>query len=174
MPKILLISKDLAFNQPAILPQPQHVVFDNNILSVVDNCKPDLILLEPQLFLDLLQDKFSTVLDNNFIVTKTRAGLKKVAFEHIQYFCADHKYVLVYYNDGELLLNETLNNLAVKYAHWVLRIHRNTLVNTMWIDELINDNGKHFVTIKGHQTRLSISRRQLPAVRKYMRCGKLE
>lgn len=174
MSKILLITTDMT---PVTIDLPlgfktKQVTIEQDLIAQIHSFEPELILMAPQLLLNFIQNQ--ALVDDNIIVSKTRTGLKRVALSEIQYFEADQKYVLVYYNGGELLLNESLNSLALKYGDKVLRIHRNTLVNTAWIDELINDDDRYYITITGTKTRLSVSRRQLPAVRKYIKCGKSE
>jgi DNA-binding LytR/AlgR family response regulator len=174
MSKILLIAEDsnsVKLNLPANF-ETMHITPTPDLLAQIQHLAPEFIVISPELFSKLLAEPKEQ--SDHVIVSKTRTGLKRVAIADIQYFAADHKYVLVHYNGGELLLNESLNNLALKYGNKVLRIHRNTLVNKMWIDELINEDDKHYITIKGTKTRLSVSRRQLPAVRKYIKCGKSE
>ena len=175
MPKILLVTDDpspVKLNLPADF-QIHQITPNQDIFEQIASLQPAFILLSSESLLHFISEQSASD-KKNIIVTKTRNGFKRVNLTEIQYFVAEHKYVLAYYKDGELLLNESLNSLELKYHPNVLRIHRNTLINTRWIDELINEHNKYYVTIKGTQIRLNVSRRQLPVVRKYMKCGKLE
>ena len=71
---------------------------------------------------------------------------------------------------GEVLIEESLKNLEDDFAPWFLRVHRNALVSRRAVRAL----EKHFdaeegegwaVRLNGIDESLSVSRRQLSAVR---------
>lgn len=86
---------------------------------------------------------------------------RQVDFAHIHYFVADEKYVKVVFDDGEALLETSLQQLEQKYADKLQRIHRNTLVNWQRFDSLLSQpDGKYSLRLKGCAVELDVSRRE--------------
>ncbi|MBL7002449.1 MAG: response regulator transcription factor [Gammaproteobacteria bacterium] len=100
------------------------------------------------------------------ICARVRGNLVLVPVESIYYFHADQKYINVKHSEGELLIEETLLSLESEFSEGFLRIHRNALVSKERIDGLVKNETTSFVTFKGIDDQLEISRRHLPAVRK--------
>lgn len=69
--------------------------------------------------------------------------------------------------NGETLIEETLKELQAEFNAQFVRIHRNALVAKEYISGIHKNKGGHFfVTLKGNDNKLEISRRHLPAIRK--------
>lgn len=103
------------------------------------------------------------------ISSKTHKGLELIALQDIYYFMADQKYVSVYHNKGETLIDEPLKALEEEFNHIFTRIHRSILVNTQQIESLQrNDNGAYQLKLRDTQNLLPVSRRHVSAVRSLM------
>lgn len=104
------------------------------------------------------------------ISARIQGGLRLINIEDIYYFHAEHKYVTVYYTEGEVLIEEALKSLEEKFSHRFIRIHRNALVAIDQLKALERDTGGHFkLVLKDSDVKLDISRRHLPSVRKLMK-----
>ncbi|HEJ5496898.1 TPA: LytTR family transcriptional regulator DNA-binding domain-containing protein [Pseudomonas aeruginosa] len=53
---------------------------------------------------------------------------KAISVSQITHFVAEDKYVIAYYPDGVLVLNETLKALETEFADEFIRAHRKALV----------------------------------------------
>ena len=104
------------------------------------------------------------------ISARIQGGLRLISVSDIYYFHAEHKYVTVYYKEGEVLIEEALKSLENKFTGSFIRIHRNALVAINQLKALEKDSGGHFrLALKDSDTRLDVSRRHLPTVRKLMK-----
>jgi two-component system response regulator AlgR len=105
-----------------------------------------------------------------YISARVQGGLRLINIEDIYYFHAEHKYVTVYYKDGQVLIEEALKSLEQKYADRFIRIHRNALVARTQLKQLERHNSGHFsLVLKDSEQKLDVSRRHLPFVRKIMK-----
>lgn len=96
-----------------------------------------------------------------------RGGLKLIPISEIIYFQADSKYVSVYFQGGEVLIDDPLKELAQEFSHCFTRIHRRTLVANAFIEGLSKDaQGQCLLKLREIDTLFEISRRQLPMVRR--------
>ena len=96
-----------------------------------------------------------------------RGGLKLIPINEIIYFQADSKYVSVFHQGGEVLIDEPLKELEEEFADRFTRIHRSTLVANAFIEGLSKDaEGQCLLKLRGIDTPFEVSRRQLPMVRK--------
>ena len=94
---------------------------------------------------------------------------RQVDFTHIQYFVADEKYVKVVFDDGEALLETSLQQLEQKYPDKLQRIHRNTLVNWQRFDSLQSlPDGKYRLRLKGCDAELDVSRREASRLKHFI------
>ena len=73
------------------------------------------------------------------ISAKTRRGIELIPLTEIRYFQADHKYVTVRHEKGELLIDDTLRDLEDEFGDRVVRIHRNALVMMDHLEGLERD-----------------------------------
>lgn len=96
-----------------------------------------------------------------------RGGLKLIPISEIIYFQADSKYVSVFHQGGEVLIDEPLKELGEEFADRFTRIHRSTLVANAFIESLSKDaEGQCLLKLREIDRRFEVSRRQLPMVRK--------
>jgi two-component system response regulator AlgR len=92
-----------------------------------------------------------------------------IPIDDVRFFQADQKYVTVRHSDGELLIDETLRELEDEFGERFVRVHRNALVASRFIEGLERDENGHFqIRMRGVDERVDISRRHLSAVRKYI------
>ena len=119
-----------------------------------------------------LQDSLPQNKRRTHISARVKGGIQLVSVDDILYLQADQKYVTVRFKDGEVLIDESLKSLEDEFTERFLRIHRNALVASAYLDKLEKDKRGHcLVSLKGCETKLEISRRHLPTVRKYMLKG---
>jgi two-component system response regulator AlgR len=94
------------------------------------------------------------------IGVRGRDGLKLVPVEDVLCFHADQKYTTVKHLKGEELIEDSLKTLEEEFAANFVRIHRNALVNTKYLERIARDTGgQHFVHLRGLAEPLEVSRR---------------
>ena len=104
------------------------------------------------------------------ISARTRKGIELVPVDDVRYLQADQKYVTLRHGGGELLIDETLHELEMEFGNRFIRVHRNALVATKFIEGLErNEEGHYQIRVQGVPTGIDISRRHVSAVRKYIR-----
>ncbi len=98
-----------------------------------------------------------------------RGGLKLIPIDEIIYFQADSKYVSVFFQGGEVLIDDPLKELEQEFGDRFTRIHRRTLVANAFIESLSRDSqGQCLLKLREIDALFEISRRQLPQVRKLL------
>lgn len=104
------------------------------------------------------------------ISARTRKGIELVPIDDVRYLQADQKYVTLRHGGGELLIDETLHELEMEFGNRFIRVHRNALVATKYIEGLErNEEGHYQIRVSGVPNGIDISRRHVSAVRKYIR-----
>lgn len=99
-----------------------------------------------------------------------RGNIRLVPVSEILYFLADSKYVTVRTAKEEHLIEDSLVNLEREFGVGFLRIHRNALVSTDYIEGIEKDpTGTWRVVLKGLEKKLAVSRRHTVAVRRWAR-----
>jgi two-component system response regulator AlgR len=94
------------------------------------------------------------------IGSRGREGLKLIPVEEVFFFQADQKYTTVKHEHGEDLIEDSLKSLEEEFASTFVRIHRNALVNTRYLERITRDaSGQHFVHLRGFSLPLEVSRR---------------
>jgi two-component system response regulator AlgR len=94
------------------------------------------------------------------IGVRGRDGLKLIPVEEVLWFHADQKYTTVRHLKGEDLIEDSLKTLEEEFAASFVRIHRNALVNTKYLERIARDaSGQHFVHLRGVPEPLEVSRR---------------
>ena len=89
-----------------------------------------------------------------------RDGLKLIPIEEVFCFQADQKYTTVKHLQGEDLIEDSLKTLEDEFSASFVRIHRNALVNTRFLERIARDaSGQHFVHLRGFPDALEVSRR---------------
>ena len=98
-----------------------------------------------------------------------RGKLQTVNVEDVIYLQADHKYVTVRHDGGELLIDESLRSLEREFPDLFLRIHRNALVARVQLRGLEKRaDGVSFVRLRDCSETLVVSRRHLAEVRRWV------
>ncbi len=104
-----------------------------------------------------------------YLIAKTWRGSELIDITHIHYFMADQKYVTVHHKNGETVIDNTLKELESDYSPRFLRIHRNSLVNTDFIEALIRTSAGHYVIrLKEHIGEVAVSRRHVNDVKNWL------
>jgi two-component system, LytTR family, response regulator AlgR len=94
------------------------------------------------------------------IGVRGRDGLKLIPIEEVFCFHADQKYTTVKHVKGEDLIEDSLKTLEEEFSATFVRIHRNALVNTRYLERIARDaSGQHFVHLRGLPDALEVSRR---------------
>jgi two-component system response regulator AlgR len=94
------------------------------------------------------------------IGVRGRDGLKLIPVDEIFCFHADQKYTTVRHVKGDDLIEDSLKVLEEEFAQSFVRIHRNALVNTKFLERIARDaTGQHFVHLRGFPDALEVSRR---------------
>lgn len=101
------------------------------------------------------------------ISAKTRRGIELIPLTEIRYFQADHKYVTVRHEKGEVLIDDTLRDLEEEFGDRVVRIHRNALVMMDHLEGVERDARGHYqVRMRGVEEKLDVSRRHVSGLRR--------
>lgn len=101
------------------------------------------------------------------ISAKTRRGIELIPLAEIKFFQADHKYVTVRHEGGEVLIDDTLRDLETEFGDRVVRIHRNALVMMDHLEGLERDPSGHYqVRMRGIDEKLDVSRRHVSGLRR--------
>lgn len=104
------------------------------------------------------------------VSARVKGNIQLIPVNTICFFLAEHKYVTVGYVDGEVLIEDSLLSLEKRFSQHFMRIHRNALISIDHIATLEKDNqGRCHVRLKDCDKVLEVSRRHLPAIRKFMR-----
>jgi two-component system, LytTR family, response regulator AlgR len=94
------------------------------------------------------------------IGVRGRDGLKLIPIDEVFCFHADQKYTTVKHQKGEDLIEDSLKTLEEEFSTSFVRIHRNALVNTKYLERIARDaSGQHFVHLRGLPDALEVSRR---------------
>ena len=104
------------------------------------------------------------------LLIQERGRSERVALSDVIYLKAELKYITVRTAEKEHIFDGALSDLEQKYAHLFVRVHRNALVSRHCVRavEKVHDpvEGEGWVVrLDGCDERLSVSRRQLSAVR---------
>lgn len=96
--------------------------------------------------------------------------LDLLAIRDIAYFQADQKYVSVWHDGGEYLIDESLKALEEEFSSQFIRIHRNALVARHRLIGLEkNRQGGFAALLEGFATPLEISRRHVAGIKKLLK-----
>lgn len=100
---------------------------------------------------------------------RIHSGVRKIELEDIHYFQAEQKYVSVKYTDGEVLIEESLKSLEVRFSNTFIRIHRNALISKKQLKAIRKDQqGRYLAELKDVDEKIEVSRRHVAIVRKFL------
>jgi|AntDeeMetagen192_2_1112575.scaffolds.fasta_scaffold00234_4 two-component system response regulator AlgR len=104
------------------------------------------------------------------IVVRSQRGVERIELDGLYYAMADNKYVTLIHSQGETLCDYSLKELETAHPQRLMRIHRNTLVNTTYLSALLKPgNSGHKARLSDpNQTLLSVSRRHSPQIREWL------
>ena len=104
------------------------------------------------------------------IVVRSQRGVERIDLDWLYYAMADNKYVTLIHSQGETLCDYSLKDLETAHPDRLMRIHRNTLVNTTYVSALLKPgNSGHKVRLSDpRQTLLDVSRRHATTVRAWL------
>lgn len=117
----------------------------------------------------VLEQEPETSNRRNKIAAKTRRGVELVSIDEIQCFIADQKYVTIFHNNGETLIDDTLKELEEEFDDLFVRVHRNALVAIREIAKLERmSSGQYELQLKSTPYRPVVSRRHVASVRELL------
>ena len=119
-----------------------------------------------------LQPSTSEPVRRTHLCARVRGNLVMVPIADVQYLVAEDRYIRVHHTRGEVLLEESLKALETEFEDRFVRIHRNCLVARSRITGLTRTNDERiFVRLTDSNDQLEVSRRNLPALRKFVKGG---
>ncbi|NOX43387.1 MAG: response regulator transcription factor [Gammaproteobacteria bacterium] len=99
-----------------------------------------------------------------------RGNIELIPVTDIIYFQAEQKYVNLGYTKGKVLIEDSLKSLENEFSELVFRIHRNALVAKHYLEGIEkNSEGQYCIKLRDTDTKLEISRRYLPQIRKKLK-----
>jgi two-component system response regulator AlgR len=112
----------------------------------------------------------NTAPSRTHLCARVRGNLVLVPVHEIDYLLAEDKYVVVHYAGGEVLIEEALKSIETEFADRFVRIHRNCLVAKGRLAGLTRTSDERiFARIAGSEAQLEVSRRNLAALRRYVK-----
>lgn len=103
------------------------------------------------------------------ISARTRRGVELIPIDSIHYFLADQKYVTVYHDDTETLIDDTLKELEQEFPERFVRVHRNALVAIKAIEGMERTpQGQYRLRLKGVDVQPIVSRRHVTPLREFL------
>ena len=107
-----------------------------------------------------------------FLHGRLRGEQVRIALHDVLCLLAEEKYVVVQHRGGELLIEESLKQLEEAHPDQLIRLHRNCLVPRARLVGLRNlPDGRVLARLEGSDHSPEISRRNLAAVRRWLRLG---
>ncbi len=103
------------------------------------------------------------------LLVRSRQGSELVPIATVRYFRADHKYVVARTAEREWLIEDSLKSLERELGDRLLRVHRNALVQRAYLRGIERDaGGRVWVRVADCEERLEVSRRHLPALKRWL------
>lgn len=100
----------------------------------------------------------------------TRGERVRIALAEVLYLSAGDKYVSAHLGDDQVLLDDSLKSLLEAHPERLIRLHRSCLIPRERLLAIrTTPSGGAEARIDGSDTRLEVSRRNLPALRKLLR-----
>jgi two-component system response regulator AlgR len=107
------------------------------------------------------------------IAARTGQRLDLVPLNEIRLFRAEHKYVVVYSGDRNVLIEDSLKSLEDEFGDAFIRVHRNALVAARFVKALERTDEGWVLQIDGLDETIHVSRRHLTTARKRLK-GELD
>lgn len=99
------------------------------------------------------------------ISARHRGGLTLIPLDEILYFRADSKYIEVRHLNGEVLIDETLKALEEEFSDRFIRVHRNAIVQSRWVNGIDREGNISFREI---DDTVEVSRANLAQVKRIL------
>ncbi|CAA0115974.1 Transcriptional regulatory protein BtsR [BD1-7 clade bacterium] len=100
----------------------------------------------------------------------SRGNVSLIPLKDVRVLQAEHKYVTVYYTDGESILDESLKALETEFPEQFTRVHRNALVSLKHVNALEkNAQGQYQLSIEGVEVKPVVSRRLVTQIRQRLK-----
>ena len=100
----------------------------------------------------------------------THGRIELIPVKDIICFKADQKYVTVYWQGKETLVDDPLKSLEDEFGDQFIRIHRNALVAIEYISGLEKTaDGNYIIKLNGLEEGLAVSRRHLSKIKKTLK-----
>lgn len=107
------------------------------------------------------------------VAARVRDRIRLIPVHEIRYFEAEQKYVSVHHQGGVDLIEEPLKELELEFADLFVRVHRSMLVAIAAIEAMEKDAaGGHHVRLRGADTSLPVSRRQVAELKSRLARGR--
>lgn len=104
-----------------------------------------------------------------YLSVRIHSGVRKIDISDILYFQAEQKYVTVKYREGEVLIEDSLKSLEVRFNKSFIRVHRNALISRQQLKAIRKDQQGRFLTeLKDTDEKIEVSRRHVADVRKFL------
>jgi len=115
-------------------------------------------------------EELSSTTGRSHISGVVKGDLLLVPVERVLYFHADRGYVDVVWEEGTMLIEESLRSLENEFGERFIRVHRNSLIALTRITGLARDDtGNYLISLDGSAMKLSVSRRLVAQVRNRIR-----
>jgi two-component system response regulator AlgR len=115
-------------------------------------------------------EELSSTTGRSHISGVVKGDLLLVPVERVLYFQADKGYVDVVWEEGTMLIEESLRSLENEFGERFIRVHRNSLIALTRITGLARDDaGNYLISLDGSAMKLSVSRRLVAQVRNRIR-----
>jgi two-component system response regulator AlgR len=142
-------------------------------MQAIKDKHPAFVLMEPDIAYELnevvAKSQITATIPRRYISASTHHGMQILPISTVYFFQAEHKYVVAYHEQGELLINDSLASLEREFTSLFIRIHRKILVAKEYIKALEKTgNGYWQIILINCPKKLIVSRRQLAMVRKYI------
>lgn len=93
---------------------------------------------------------------------------ERVNLSEIHYFRAEGKYVVMYSDRGERIVDDSLKTLEEKFPYLLIRAHRSTLLHKHRIKKLVRyPDGSFWVVMSDEEEPLSVSRRIVKVIKQH-------
>jgi two-component system response regulator AlgR len=100
----------------------------------------------------------------------THGKIELIPVKDVSCFKADQKYVTVYWQGKETLIDDPLKSLEDEFGNLFIRVHRNALVATGYITGLEKtSDGNYLIKLQGLEEGLGVSRRHISKIKKTLK-----
>ena len=96
-------------------------------------------------------------------------GVEKfIALSDIRLIRTEEKYLRVYTQSSSMLIDGSLKQLLQVHSRYLIRVHRNTVINKAYIEEIGHDANKYFVRLFDYDNKIDVSRREWSSLKAHL------